>query len=339
MPVFFLTYIIMRQLFFILSFVLFILRAVAQEGDVVFAFLRYPASARANALGGNTLSLIERDPSLAFHNPALLGGEMDKMISFNYLNYISDINAGNALFAKALKERAAWGVGASFFSQGHIKGMSEEGISTGDLWLKDISLNGMFSYDLSDRWRGGVTLKFLYSGIADYTSLGLAVDAGLSYYHAEKDFSFGVALKQVGAQLKPYEDERQKMPWDIQAGITKRLAHAPVRFSLTAMYLNRWKMDYTDALLSEKNSRSFFKTLAKHLVFGIDCTPSENFWMAVGYNPKVASDMALKGGNAFAGFSGGAGVKIRNFDVGFSVAKFHPAALSMLLSVAVSFGH
>ena len=89
-------------------------------------------------------------------------------------------------------------------------------------------------------------MKFLYSGLADYTSIGLCVDAGLSYYNSDKGFSFGFALKNIGAQLKAYEDERQKMPWDIQMGITQKMAHAPIRFSLTAQYLNRWKFDYID---------------------------------------------------------------------------------------------
>ena len=54
----------------------------------------------------------------------------------------------------------------------------------------------------------------------------------------------------VGAQLKAYNDERQKMPWDIQVGISKRMNHAPIRFSLTAQYLNRWKFDADDRNLS-----------------------------------------------------------------------------------------
>ncbi len=61
----------------LLYFSLIVQTAVAQTGDEVFTFLRYPTSTRANALGGNNVSLIERDPSLIFHNPALLGSEMD----------------------------------------------------------------------------------------------------------------------------------------------------------------------------------------------------------------------------------------------------------------------
>lgn len=324
----------MRNFLFILFFSLLLQPVAAQTGDTGYTFLRYPSSTRANALGGNTVSLIERDPTLIFHNPSLLGAEMDKMVSLSYLNYIADINVGSAVFTKALKENAAWGIGAAFFSQGTIQGMSEEGIATGDFTAKDISVNGFFSYDLSPRWRGGASLKFLYSSIGDYTSVGLAVDAGLSYYNSENEFSFGFAFKNIGAQLKAYADERQKMPWDIQMGISKRMAHAPIRISLTAQYLTKWKISYLDD--SDSTDDGFFKSFAKHLIIGIDYVPSENFWLGIGYNPKTGYDMKLQGGNTLAGFSGGAGIRIKMFDVGVSVAKYHPSALSLMLSVSTT---
>jgi len=326
----------MRSKLYILLFSLLFLPAWAQNGDEVFNFLRYPTSARANALGGNTVALIERDPSLVFHNPGLLGGEMDGMINLNYMNYISDINVGSALFTKAFRERGAWGIGATYINYGNFKEALPESTVIGTFSANDVSLNGFFSYDLSDRWRGGLSLKFLYSGFADYSSMGLAVDAGLSYYDVDKAFSFGIALKNIGAQLKPYEDDRQKLPWDIQMGITKMMNHAPIRFSLTAMYLNRWKFDYIDDADAEYDGDSFFKRLAKHFVLGVDFVPSENFWVGVGFNPKRNMDMKLQGGNTLSGFSAGAGVKIKMFDVGVSVAKYHPSAMSMMVTVSTT---
>ena len=63
----------------------------------------------ANALGGHTVALVERDPSLIFHNPALLGAEMDGMINLNYMNYISDINVGMPCSRKRMARK---GLGA-----------------------------------------------------------------------------------------------------------------------------------------------------------------------------------------------------------------------------------
>ncbi|MDR1331896.1 MAG: type IX secretion system protein PorQ [Tannerella sp.] len=310
----------------------------AQEGDRVFAFLRYPASSHVNALGGHSVSLIERDPSLIFHNPSLLGGEMDGMVNLNYMNYFSDINVGSVAFTKALRERSAWGVGASFISYGRMKEVSAEHVVLGDFSARDISLNGFFSYELTDSWRGGVSFKALYSSLAEYTSFGIAVDAGLSYYNPETEFSFGVVVKNAGAQLQGYDSRREKVPWDVQAGVTKRMEHAPIRVSVTAMYMNRWKFEYTDATLAKTAvGDSFVQTLAKHLVFGVDWIPSENFWLGVGFNPKANADMKLRdGGNGLGGFSAGAGVRISRFDVSASAARYHPSAYSLMLSVSTT---
>lgn len=326
----------MTNKLYILLLSLLATSAYAQSGDEVFSFLRYPTSARANALGGHTVSLIERDPALAFHNPGLLGGEMDGMINLNYMNYISDINVGSALFSKAAGERGAWAIGATYINYGDFKEALPGNTVIGNFSANDININGIYAYDLSDRWRGGLALKFLYSSFADFSSIGLCADAGLSYYNKEKEFSFGFTLKNIGAQLKPYEDDRQKLPWDIQLGITKKMAHAPIRLSLTAMHLNRWKFDYIDNTQKEISDDNFFKTLSKHLILGVDFIPSDNFWVGIGFNPKRSIDMKLENGNTLGGFSGGAGVRIRMFDIGVSVAKYHPSAMSMVLSISTT---
>ena len=309
----------------------------AQEGGDVFSFLRLPTSSHANALGGHTASLIERDPSLVFHNPALLGGEMDGMINLNYMNYISDIHVGSAIYTKNFRERSAWGIGAIYFSYGTMKEVSGENIILGSFAPLNVSINAFYSYDLSDKWRGGISFKMLYANFAEYSSYGIAVDAGLSYFDPEKELSFGIALKNMGAQLKTYDARREKLPWDIQLGITRKMDHAPLRISVTAMYLNQWKFSYVDESLNTTGlDDSFVQTLAKHLVLGIDFIPSNNFWVGAGFNPKVNMDMKLKGGNGLGGFSFGGGFRVSGFDVSASVTRYHPSALALMLSLSTS---
>lgn len=311
------------------------LHLYAQDGKSVYNFLRYPASSRVSALGGSSVSMVEADPSLVFHNPALLGGEMDKMVNLNYMNYISDINIGSAVFTKAFHERSSWGVGVTYMNYGSMKETTPEDVELGTFSVQDISFNAFYSYDLSDKWRGGLSLKALYSSLADYSSFGLAVDAGLSYFDSERDVAFGFVLKNIGAQLKAYDEERQRIPWDIQMGITKRMAHAPLRLSVTAMYLNRWKFDYVDNTETETDD-NFFQTALKHLVFGVEFIPSDNFWLGIGLNPKTKMDMKLSSGNSLGGFSIGGGVKVSRFNVGASVARYHPSATSLMVSVSMS---
>ena len=306
----------------------------AQEGDEGYAILRFPTSARVSALGGYSISLVEPDPSLVFHNPALFGGETDGKLNVNYMNYIADVNVGSAVFTKAFRERSAWGIGATFINYGSMKETSVHNEQLGTFSMQDVGIHVFYSYDLSERWRGGLSMKTLYSSIADYYSFGLAVDAGLSYFHAESDLSIGIALKNVGAQLKPYEDIRQNIPWDFQLGVTKKMAHAPIRFSATAMYLNHWKFSPVDNT-STGSGENFFQTAFKHLVFGVEFLPSDNFWLGVGLNPKTKSDMSLSSNNGLGGFSVGGGINVSRFNVGAAVARYHPSATSFMVSITM----
>ena len=310
----------------------------AQNGNEVFRFLRFPTSVRSRCTGGHTVSLVEADPALVFHNPALLGGEMNGMVGVGYMNYISGIHVGNAIYARTHGERGAWAVGISYINYGSMKEADAQRNLTGNFSAMDAGLNATYSYDLSERWRGGLSMKLLYSHIAEYSAFGLATDAGLSYFDEESDFSFGITLKNIGAQLKAYDSRRERLPWDVQMGFTKRMAHAPIRLSVTAMHLNQWKFKYIDETLKERDADdSFVSTLAKHFVFGVDFVPSRNFWIGLGYNPKAGMDMKLKeGGNRLGGFSAGAGLHVSRFDVSVSAARYHPSAMSLMLGVAIS---
>jgi len=141
-----------------------------------------------------------------------------------------------------------------------------------------------------------------------------------------------LAGKNIGWEIRSYYDIREPMPWDIQLGLSKKLAHAPIRFSLTGMYLNRWKFHKRNG-----EEDKFLTTLAKHLVFGVDFVLSENFWIGVGYNAKAGADMHLEQGNKMGGFSAGAGLRVSSFDVGCSVVRYHPSATSFLVSLTTSF--
>lgn len=300
----------------------------------VFGFLELPVSSRINALGGENVSVVERDVSLVFHNPAFLGPEMDMDLHLGYVGYLGDMNSGSVAFAKELGENSAWGVGVNYFNYGKIEETTIDNELLGDVSAKDICLNAFFSRNLSERWRGGVTAKGIYSAFADYSSVALAVDLGLSYYNSDRGFSFGLAAKNIGRQIQAYEEIREDLPWDIQLGVTQKLTHAPIRFSVTALRLTQWKFEPLREGVQDDDS--FFKTAFKHLNFGAEFLLSDNFWLGVGYNPKVSSDMNLENGNKLGGFSGGGGIRVKAFDIGFSVSRYHPSATSFQLNVAMS---
>ncbi|MDH8701058.1 hypothetical protein M2138_000396 [Dysgonomonadaceae bacterium PH5-43] len=318
--------------FFIFCLLLIIpLNIFGQAGKSTFDYLLLPQSARTSALGGNNVSLIETDVSLIYDNPAALGIEMDMVLNASYMSYISDINIGNVAFAKRIGESSALGIGAMFSNYGNMQ-ETIDGNVVGDLNASDICGNVFFAHDLTSKLRGGIAAKFFYSNYHHNTAIGLGVDLGLSYYDEERKFSFGLVGKNIGRQIKSYDEELYSLPWDIQLGFSKRLPHAPIRLSLTALHLKQWEFDNYNG-----KKDSFFKTLTKHFIIGVDIIPSDNFWIGVGYNVKRGADMKIENGNKFGGFSAGAGLKVKAFNFAVSMGKYNISATSLMFSVSTSF--
>ncbi|MEG1586982.1 MAG: type IX secretion system protein PorQ [Bacteroidales bacterium] len=310
----------------------------AQNGHSVFGFLDFPASSHANALGGANISLVDTDLSMANQNPALLGAELANQVALNYMHYIKEVNVGGALYAHALGERGAWAVGAQFVDYGKFIHTSADNQVLGTFGAKDIAVNGMIGYDIASRIRGGVNAKFIYSAYESYSSVALAVDLGLNYYNEEKDLSFAILARNLGGQLKPFDEVRESLPFDLQLGYTQSMAHAPFRFSVTAINLTSWKTDYIDDTPTENSEdrqkkSNFAKDLFRHIVIGVEYIPTDRLYVALGYNYKKRSDFADGGGGFFTGFSGGAGLKVRMFDFNASVARYHRSGTSFMIGV------
>jgi hypothetical protein len=313
---------------------IFTFSGIAQDGEKAFRFLELPTSTRINALGGTNVSIIENDISLVFDNPAALGKEMNMHANIGFMSYIADIKVGSAIFGKSIRDQNAFAIGVNYIDYGNLKEATpEEGI-IGDFSATDIAVNGVYSHMLTDRLRGGVTAKFIYSSYESYTSTAIGFDVGLSYYNEDREFSAGLVLKNIGSQISSYNDKRIGMPWDINVGLSKKLNSAPIRFSLTGVYLTQWDFSRIDEANGIISDDGFTKTLFKHTVLGVDIIPSQNFWVALGFNPKAHYDLKLQEGNKFGGFNAGAGINISKFSIGFSLAKYHPDATSFHLSLS-----
>lgn len=313
----------MKKVIFTLITILFTLHAKAQESQEVYSFLRLPVSAHAAALGGDNISISDDDPSLIFHNPALISNSTDKSINLNFMTYMEGSTTASASFVKAWKERATWGVSAQYIDYGSMKEMTADNIELGTFSAKDIALAGTFAYMLSDHWSGGITLRFISSSIASYNSIGIASDLGVNYFDEEHGWSLSAVAKNLGGQVKAYQDEYEKIPFDLQVGVSKRLAAAPLRFSATLSRLNRWNTSFI-----------------QHLAIGADIFLGESIYVAGGYNFRRRDEMKVYDGENSsshgAGLSIGAGLTLQRFKLGIAYAKYHVSASSLLINATYS---
>lgn len=303
----------------------------AQDGTDSFTFLRLPYSSHAAALGGSNISLPDDDITLAMHNPALLANISDKTLNLNYMTYISDSKVAGAAFNKVFGERSSGAIAARYVDYGSFDGYTEDNVSTGSFGAKDIELSAMYSHLLGGRWSGGVTAKFIYSKYESYNSIALGVDLGVNYYNEENELSASLVLRNLGGQITSFEDKHETMPFDIQLGITKRLAHAPLRMSLTLCNLHQWSSDkFYNADGSEDN---FTDLLLKHAVFGTDLLLGEKFHVSLGYNHRMAKELSASG-TKWDGLTVGAGLTLQQFKFGISYSKLHISSSSLLFNVS-----
>lgn len=296
----------------------------AQESQTEYNFLRLPVSAHAAALGGDNITIIEDDPALMFSNPALASSVSDKTIGLSNMNYMSGANYMGASYTKALGEKGTIAGGVQYMNYGKMKEYDQNNTQIGTFNASEIAIEGIFSYELAHNLVGGITAKFINSYIGNYSSMAVGVDLGLNWFEPDYQWSVSVVAKNLGGQIKAYEENYGKMPIDVQVGVSKTFAALPVRLSATLVDLTHY--DYR---------------FINHLNLGADILLSDNIWVGGGYNFRRADEMTI-GSNEDssahgAGFSVGGGINLERFKLNLAYGKYHAASSSVLVNLAYSF--
>ena len=309
----------MKRVAFATIFAIFAIVATAQDSQTAFNFLRLPVSAHVAALGGDNITIDDDDATLVFHNPALINAVSDRTMNLNMMTYMQGALTASASYTRAVGQRGTWGVQGRFMSYGEMKETNVSGEQTGTFSAKDIALSGTFAYGLTNRISGGVTAKMVASYIGNYNSLAAAVDLGLNYFDPDREWSLSAVARNLGGQLTAYEDDFERMPLDLQLGVSKRLIGSPLRFSATLVRLNDWHYG-----------------IGHHLVVGADLLLGDQFYVAAGYNALRAKEMKIStadGESAHgAALSLGAGMTMERMKIHVAYAKYHVSATSLLVN-------
>ena len=298
-----------------------LLTAFSQESTTAYNFLRLPISAHVAAVGGDNITLTDDDASLIFHNPALINGVSDKSINLNFMTYMEGAKTASAAFMKGAGDRGTWGVTAQYMDYGEMKQTTPEGEQIGTFSARDIAVGGTFAYALTNELSGGVTAKFITSYISGYNALAVAVDLGLNYFNEDIDLSLSAVARNLGGQVKAYDDRFERIPLDLQVGATKRIGHSPFRLSATLCRLNDWSEGF-----------------GHHFALGADVLLGRNIYIAAGYNFRRADQMKIndsEGSSSHgAGFSAGAGLQLERFKLHVAYGKYHVSASSILINLS-----
>ena len=149
----------------------------------------------------------------------------------------------------------------------------------------------------------------------------MGVDLGLNYLDPDRGWSLSAVARNLGGQIKAYDDEFERIPFDLQIGASKRLLNSPFRFHATLSRLTDWD-----------------ESFGRHLAIGADILLSQNIYLAAGYNFRKASQMKItdtEGSSAHAaGLSLGAGLSLQRFKLHLGWGKYHVSTSSLLINIS-----
>lgn len=324
--------------FFPILIALLFSKASAQTlgGNSVFNFLKLSNTPQLTALGGINTSQISNDVGLAYNNPALLKPSMHTQMNAVFNDFYGGIKVYHLSLGyhhKKLNTNFSWGL--NYFSYGKVSETDAAGNVLGKFKPTDWVMQLSASRNYLEKWNYGATLKFINSNYGQYRSNGVAMDAGILYHDSSRLFSASAVARNMGFQLKKYEgSEGDDLPFGLEIGATKKLAHAPFSFSLTAQRVHQFNIRYNDTVFNNENgfqngSGKKFSVgkLIDHFILASTIYIGDRVEMMIGYNFLRRRELNIgNGSNGLNGFSVGAGAKFGKLQIRYARAYYQSNA-------------
>lgn len=316
-------------------------------GQRGFSFLQLPSNARVAALGGVNVSAPGHDVNMVASNPALLNAEMDRQLSLTYVGYLADIRQSNLAYAFNTERYGRWSASLNYLNYGDFVQRDHTGMGEGSFSVNDYTL-GISHSRQAEAFTVGATAKLAVSSMAGDKAVGILADVGGAFQHPEHDLSIGMAFKNIGYQVRSFTGaDRQAMPFDVQLGASYKPEHMPVRLSLTAHHLYKFDVVYLDPSTSTRldangneveEEKKLGDQIARHFVVGTEFVFSKNFQVRAGYNHLRRKELRLDSNAGGAGFSLGAMLRVRTFELNYGSAFFHPSGGTHYITLSTDTG-
>ncbi len=322
-------------------------QAQVTGGHAMFESVNVPTNAHLAGLSGTNVSVIDRDPNLALGNPALLNKKMDKIISMNYSPYVGNIKSYALTSAFNFKKIGPIGASLKYLNYGSLEQRGEDASLLGTYNANEYVFTLSKSYTI-----GAITLgtnfKWMGSQLNGYSAYAFATDIGALFKHPEKEFTIGLAVKNLGKVYKKYTSiSNDSLPFDVQAGVTYKPEHAPLRISLTGHHLTRWEVVYNDPSQPSKVDQDGqpiqkkvknVEWLLRHLNLAIEVLPSKMFGFRLAYSYLMSRELSLTDGISSAGINLGAFIHWDRYEAAYTYNFIHRAGGMNVFTLNVNLG-
>lgn len=335
----------LRKLVFLLSLLLSAATFGQIGGKSVYQFLNLAQSPRQAALGGKTVTVVDYDVNQAFYNPATINEKMHNRLSANYGSYYGEVSYGTAAYAYTYdRHLQTFHAGISYVNYGTFEGRDELGNLTSDFTGSEAALSLGYAYNLP--WTDmyvGANAKLISSTLESYNSWGAAVDLGFLYVDVDNDINYGLTVRNLGFQIKPYQDTNEKLPLAIDAGISQLMLHVPIRWHVTLENLQQWNIAFSNPNRaqgsldggSEEEKVSFFNNALRHVILGAELFPEKGFNLRLGYNFRRGEELRILEQRHFSGISVGFGIRFGKVKFDYSYSRYTVAANTSLFGLMI----
>lgn len=308
----------------------------SKAGTNAYSFLKIPVGAKVPAMGGASAGLAD-DLSAMHYNPAGITQISGSAVMASHNNYLAGIQGGFLTFVTSWGEQGKIGLAVNYLNYGSIPKTDIKGNKLSDFGGGNIALSATVArrwvsddeYDAGDvdiyydedesanDWAGisaGLTAKFIYESLEEYSSDALAVDAGIVYGLKDNRTRIGASISNLGFQLKSLSSgHKESLPMVLRAGFGHQLKASPFMISGDVI---------------KPNDHELY--LAAGINFsGLDPVEIRTGYSTLGQDFKTDSDK-----DNLAGLSFGLGIKLDKFDFGYAFVPYADLGNSHRIAVS-----
>lgn len=305
-------------------------------GEATYQFLNLISSPRQAALGGIVITNFDSDVTEALYNPASINADMDNQAALNVSSYLGGITYGTAAYAYTWDRRVqTFHFGVTYINYGEFNGRDLNGIATGTFRGNEVALSFGYNYNIPfTDFYIGANVKAITSQLEQYNSIGAAVDFGAMYINERLDFHAALTVRNIGTQITTYSEQRERLPLEVNFGMSQTLEYIPLRWHLTAENLQEWPIGVsnparatTDLSGNQTEEKvGFLNNIARHLILGAELWPDRGFNIRLGYNFRRAEELRILDQRNFSGLSFGLGIKINKLKFSYTHARYTASA-------------
>lgn len=206
-----------------------------RAGLSTLSFLKNDMNPRSLAMGGASVALSGNAFS-AITNPAALTDLDESAYALSHFFLNAGVNQSYLSGAFPLKnEVSTLAFSINSLNSGAMEERTEfQPQGTGrQVYVTNIAVGATYAHQLSELFSAGVTLKYIYEGLANYVNHNATVDLAFLYKTDFRDLQFAVMIQNFGGNSTlNAEDEEIPVLFNRESGINLDANTVPTVFSL-----------------------------------------------------------------------------------------------------------